>query len=542
MKKITLILVIFLLFLSCSDNDVKSVDEPYNLSVKSQKAYDFYKSAKLKSQRGDYIGAKLDFEASLRIEPNFIMACLDIPETNIIKKEEYLKRAISNLEKATETEKVFINLISTANQNGRVDLFRKLVELNPNNSNAYFLLGNSFSSTNRDSLDYYFKKATKINPQNWDVNRARFFRKYPGYGTGSPLVKVHENFFKYSDSVNILTEDIKKLSDLDTLNAQIYRKFGDIWRQSNDLEKARDYYLKGVGVCDFDANSFRSELLHTAGNATFLTGDVNQALKYYMESLEIEFDPYPKMKRVFQLATAYLYDQNHLEAIGVLDNFEKNLNISGFNESEISQILVSIYNYKAFFFADMGDKKRSMESFSKFKKYAKIVMEELPDFNSNYINIRNRNLGLNSGLNDRLIRIIPENMLYDEIWINILNGNIDYSEKLLEDSKFNNNLKNAFKIISNYFSGKYSEVIAIVNQGVESQNMDTTSTPLGGGFGNTIYSYQLNYYKYYMALSMLELKMVEEAKSLLQEIANSRSFGWTIGLVKKEAIEKLSDI
>ena len=56
MKKITLILTIFVLFLSCSDNDVKSVDKPYSLSVKSQKAYEFYKSAKLKSQRGDFIG------------------------------------------------------------------------------------------------------------------------------------------------------------------------------------------------------------------------------------------------------------------------------------------------------------------------------------------------------------------------------------------------------------------------------------------------------------------------------------------------------
>ncbi len=541
MNKIFFVLAIFLFLFSCSDNNVKSADEPYNLSVDNEKAYDFYKSAKLKSRRGDFVGAKLDFEASLRIDPKFIMSCIEINESNIKKKNQYIKRAISNYNEATETEKVFIDLISVTDQNQRIDLLRKLVALNPNNSDAYFLLGNSFSTTNLDSLDYYFKKSTEINPQNWEVNRARFFRKYPGFGTGSPLVKQHDNFFKYPDSVNVLTQDIKELSDLDTLNAQIYRKFGDIWRQSNDLEKARDYYLKGVSMCDFNANSFRSELLHTAGNATFLTGDVDQALKYYMESLEIEFDPYPRMKRVYQLATAYLFDQNHSEAIEVLDNYEKNLSNSGFNESEISQILVSIYNYKAFFFADMGDKKRSMESLSEFKKYAKIVLKELPDFNSSYINMRNRNLGLNSGLNDRLIRIIPENMIYDEIWINILNGNIDYSEKILKDSKLNNNLKNAFRIISNYYSGKYLEVINIANLGIQSQNMDTTSTPLGG-FGNTIFRYQLNYFKYYIALSMLELNMVEEAKSLLKDVADSRSFGWTTGLVKKEAIEKLNNI
>ena len=295
-------------------------------------------------------------------------------------------------------------------------------------------------------------------------------------------------------------------------------------------------------MCDFNANSFRSELLHTAGNATFLTGDVDQALKYYKESLEIEFDPYPRMKRIFQLATAYLYDQNHSEAIEVLDNYEKSLTNSGFNKSEIDQILVSIYNYKAFFYADMGNKTRSIESFNEFKKYSKIVLKELPDFNSKYINIRNSNLGLNSGLNDRLIRIIPENMSYDEIWINILNGNIDYSEKLLKYSSLNNNLKHAFRILLNYHSAKYSEVINLATQGIESQIMDTTSTPLGVLAGNTIYRYQLNYFKYYIALSMLELNMVKEAKSLLQNVANSRSFGWTTGLIKKEAIEKLRGI
>tara|TARA_S200000501_G_C20217406_1_gene479979 strand:- start:349 stop:474 length:126 start_codon:yes stop_codon:yes gene_type:complete len=41
---------------------------------------------------------------------------------------------------------------------------------------------------------------------------------------------------------------------------------------------------------------------------------------------------------------------------------------------------------------------------------------------------------------------------------------------------------------------------------------------------------------------MLELNMVEEAKSLLKDVADSRSFGWTTGLVKKEAIEKLNNI
>ena len=66
--------------------------------------------------------------------------------------------------------------------------------------------------------------------------------------------------------------------------------------QSNDLEKAKDYYLKGAELCSVEGNSFRSELIHTAGNATFLMGDIDESFKFFNESLEIEFDLYPRMK------------------------------------------------------------------------------------------------------------------------------------------------------------------------------------------------------------------------------------------------------
>jgi hypothetical protein len=111
MKKLILITLISTIsFISCSENSEEIFDTPYKLSIKNEKAYELYKSAKLKSQRGDYVGSKLDFEASLRVVPNFIMACLDINETNIVKKNNYTERAFENYENATDTEKIFIDL------------------------------------------------------------------------------------------------------------------------------------------------------------------------------------------------------------------------------------------------------------------------------------------------------------------------------------------------------------------------------------------------------------------------------------------------
>ena len=111
MKKLILLTLISTIsFISCSENSENTSDKPYKLSIKNEKAYELYKSAKLKSQRGDYVGSKQDFEACLRIDPNFIIACLDINETNIEKKNQYLKRAFDNYNNATETEKIFIDL------------------------------------------------------------------------------------------------------------------------------------------------------------------------------------------------------------------------------------------------------------------------------------------------------------------------------------------------------------------------------------------------------------------------------------------------
>ena len=542
MKKLTVTLLITtIIFVSCTESTEKTSDTPYKLSIKNEKAYELYKSAKIKSQRGDYVGSKLDFEACLRIDPNFIMACLDINETNIVKKNNYTKRAYENYDNASETEKIFIDLSRIKNDEERLSLLNRLALLNPNNSDVFYRLGTYYLNKDYNKFKENFDKALSINPNNWDVNRTIFFRKYPGFGSGNPLVKKTDNFFIYPDSINSLESDIKKLIKIDTLNVQVYRKFGDIWRQSNDLEKAKDYYLKGAELCSVEGNSYRSELIHTAGNATFLMGDIDESFKFFNESLEIEFDLYPRMKRVYQLATAYLYDQNHEKAIETLNNYEKTLPLSGLTDFEITQVLVSIYNYKAFFYADMGDKRNSLKSFSKFKEYAEDVYDELPDFNASFIQSRNDNLGLNSGLNDRLARITPTNMIYDETWLNLLNRNLKTSKKLIDGNNFKGNTLKTFKLLYNYFSDNHKEVIKIGSE-LKMIQMNSESTPVGGSTNNTLYSYQLAYYNYYVAKSLIKLKRFDEAKMLLKSVTDGRSFGWRPGLIRKEAKALLSTL
>ena len=87
MKKIflTIIALSIIALTGCESSSVSN-DKTYQLSVKNNNALKLYNSAQLKSVRGDYSGSKADYEAALRIEPDFIMVLLNINENNVIKK------------------------------------------------------------------------------------------------------------------------------------------------------------------------------------------------------------------------------------------------------------------------------------------------------------------------------------------------------------------------------------------------------------------------------------------------------------------------
>ena len=72
--------------------------------------------------------------------------------------------------------------------------------------------------------------------------------------------------------------------------------------------------------------------------------------------------------------------------------------------------------------------------------------------------------------------------------------------------------------------------------------MNSGNTPIGGSTTNILYRYQLVYFNYYVSKSLIKLKRIDEAKELLEFASDFRSFGWTLGLIKKEAKTLLSSL
>ena len=175
MKNIIFVLLLIIISSSCNDGvDSHKVSE-YDLSTKNEKAIELFRSAELKVQRGDTSGAKIDYESALRIDPDFIMVLLRINETNIVKKDRYLKRATENFDKATESEKIFLSLSSSNNSEERLALLKKLVELNPNSSDANWRLALLYRNQgDQISFRNHLDKALAIDPNNWLATRIKF--------------------------------------------------------------------------------------------------------------------------------------------------------------------------------------------------------------------------------------------------------------------------------------------------------------------------------------------------------------------------------
>ena len=150
------------------------------------------------------------------------------------------------------------------------------------------------------------------------------------------------------------------------------------------------------------------------------------------------------------------------------------------------------------------------------------VYEEFPDFDASFVQKRNNALGLGSGLNDRLIRITPNNMKYDFIWLNLLNGDFGTAKKLIDEpSGMPEMYLKALKTLY------YSRIEDFKNA---SSMISTNNSFFGNGS------------RFFYAKLLLKRGRIEDAKNIFSILADGRFFAWQGGLYKKEAQEILSSL
>mgnify|MGYP001406340974 CR=1 FL=1 len=516
-KTILLIFILGFIYTCESENKTSNRNIEYPISCLNENAINFFKDAELKKLRGDLLGAKTDYESALRIDPSFIMAALNINEPNDFRKKNFLDVAIDSQKDPTEFEKILIDFYLAKDNSTKIKIADSLISRFPNISEPLFIKSNLYGNNRGDIKTPLLRKAAEINPNSQKIQLALFRSTYNIFSYGaSNLVELSKNI----DSINKINLQINKIISLDTLNAAMYRTFGDIYRYL-DLKKCSDLYNKGLDVCNNQGNSFRAEMLITVSYANYLNGGkFSDVLSGINQAIESEFDPLLKMKRYFQYHIISMFEKDYVNAIAILDKLEKDIRSFDFTPSLINETKVSIYNYRSIAHAVEGNENESLKDLELFKKFSNLVLQDTPNLDGNYITKRNRTLvGIVGGLDDRLIMATKKNQIYFEIFVNILNNNSYQAIKLMNNSNYLSPIEiENLSFLNDYKSNNFKKIL---NSFDKNQNK-ILSEDLGGS------QYINSNYKKYIYANVLHKNnyKTEHIKEILKPISDIRGFAY----------------
>ena len=527
MKKKFLYVFVHIFLISCTNIKDKSSSPKIPISAKNQTAIEFYKKAELNKSRGDIISAISDYKSALRIEPTFLMAAINIPISDKFLKTNYIKNATAVIENLTPSERLIFDIYNSESIEEKRNFGDKLVELNPNSSEAKFILASLYfrgGSVEKKGLEI-LSDIVKSDPNFFNAHRAIFNSQYPRFDW-----RKQKEIAKNKDSLSLLETRIDNLISLDTLNPAIYRQFGDVYR-GIDPNKTKEYYLKGLDICNSQGNSFRSELILSVAYANFILGKEGEMFEYLQEAIDVEFEPFLKIKRIFQFVNVCVGIENYDRAIAKLNSLESDLIQFGLNEKNINQFLVSLYYFKSIIYALMEDDVNSMISLKNYLSASKKVLSDIPNLDNTYVEERNRQLsgiGIIGGLDDRLFMATEFNQLRNSIFINILNGNFNDARKLMDEPKINKlsaREKIFYDDLISFKMGRYSEVIKN-----RSDNQNLIENQQFNGFFNM-------WHTSIYGLSLQKNGDTKKAKDLFYNMANSTGFNFNGMIFKKRAKE-----
>ena len=528
MKKIFLYVFVHVFLITCTNIEDTSSSPKIPISAKNQTAIEFYMKAELKKSRGDIVSAISDYKTALRIEPTFFMAAINIPISDKFLKTNYIKNATAVIENLTPSERLIFEIFNSQSIEKKRKFGEKLVELNPNSSEAKFILASLYTI----GFGYIEKKGLEIlndiiesDPKFYNAHRSIFNSQYSRFDW-----RKQKEIAKNKDSLSLLETRIDNLISLDTLNPAIYRQFGDVYR-GIDPNKTKEFYLKGLDICNSQGNSFRSELILSVAYANFLLGKEGQMFEYLQEAIDVEFEPFLKIKRIFQFVNICVGIENYDRGIAKLNSLESDLIQFGLNDKNINQFLVSIYYFKSIIYALMEDDVNSMISLKNYLSASKKVLVDIPNLDYTYVEERNRQLsgiGIIGGLDDRLLMATELNQHRNSIFINILNGKFDDAKKIIDEPKINKlsaREKIFYDDLTSFKMGRYNEVI---KSRLDNQNI--IENEQFNGFFNT-------WHTSIYGLSLQRNGDITKAKDLFYNQANSTGFNFNSLIFKQRAKE-----
>ena len=120
-----------------------------SLSSKNEQAITYFRQAEIHKLNNEYVEAREDYRAALRLDPNMILALTEINEPNLNLAREYRNRAINNLSNSNNFEKLFLEYDTLRNNNYnrkiKQEISKKVINQYPDKIDGYIMLALSYS-------------------------------------------------------------------------------------------------------------------------------------------------------------------------------------------------------------------------------------------------------------------------------------------------------------------------------------------------------------------------------------------------------------
>ena len=501
-NKIFIPVMLAMLLAGCS----KSTDVELPFSSTNEEAINLYRGAQSAWAENNGPKGRDMMEKALSLDPDFILANLNVPTNDPNKWQEYRDKAKLNSANGNDHEKLQVKLWVAARE-GRSDdyiyLCKELVSKYPNSSEAYVELGNAYTGVeNFDLAIENYKKAIDINP-----NQYRAWR-----GLASHEVTFGGNTLlpKNRQSKKAALQYAKGMVKARPNAPFSYQAKGNIERQYGDMKAARTQYEKMTEAA-IKANHSQGAGYNLIAHTYLFSGDYENAKKNYLLASKNAPHDWSRYSYGEFGLWSYLYEGDYPGALEAADDLEKKL-----------------MTYDLLSEAEILDRRSGLQ-FNRFLAHA-YNQNKSGAYDAMRANwrIRQDRLNMNKTKDEVAEEGYQRFNAWMESWYYVLFGDYTRAQKSLD-----NLYKLASKRQTNDALDGYNALSAMVS-------LFTGDPEKAVSQFATIEKENNLYYAYFKGLAYEGIGENEKAQNIFAFIANYNFQGWEPGLVRNLAKAKVS--
>jgi tetratricopeptide (TPR) repeat protein len=518
MKKSILFILFTITLISCTEEkEVKLMP----LTSKSDSAVKLMREYMENFEQRKWYDNEGVMDSILKLDPEFSMALAwwdpflerEVRRTNIIK-------AYNNREGLSEFESLFIEGVYQRRVNGDIkkmdSILNQMITMYPDYYQLYGIAGDVKNNLNDpDASKVLWEKQLEINPNSFAAHENLAFLHFP---TGNNFIMLEESKRDLDEAANLLNTLQKKYPS----SHMPSRFLGNVYRAKSDFEKAGNAYQSALDIMDKSFDFDNEDQANEYGNSLLMMGHINtfqekydQARDYYQKAIDVSNEWWKVQISVLNSHT-YLYQKDYGNAIFVLNDIYQQ--IENFESDEISK-----NNWRFFI------------EFSKFLAFGHSLNEEetLTSI-ENMGALRSTNMKIMKESADsetelQRLKIAEEaNKLEMSVWYNILYGNYELANELLDDFKANREIAmgwNPNAMVDYHFLKGYNSLM----EGDPEQALGNYTKIPNAVMDND------NYHRYFMALALKATGKEDESKQIMIKLANDNFATWQNSIVKNLA-------